>query len=105
MVEKQRTAGSGQRTEKEGKSLQNKELENVEIFLFFSDFGRGYLREWPKRSSPRKPKDTKKFWPRIFTSGHEEFLDAGLRGTCLVFFFYIVINWFGSVLAAIAGFF
>jgi hypothetical protein len=30
------------------------------------------------------------------------FFPAGLRGTCLVFFFYIVINCFGSVLAAIA---
>jgi hypothetical protein len=38
----------------------------------------------------------------IFTNWHEEFLDAGLRGTCLVFFFYIVINCFGSVFAAIA---
>jgi hypothetical protein len=30
------------------------------------------------------------------------FFPAGLRGTCLVFFFYIVINCFGSVPAAIA---
>lgn len=26
-----------------------------------------------------------------------------MKGTCRVLFFYIVINWFGSVLAAIAG--
>ncbi len=25
----------------------------VKIFLFFSDFGRGYLREWPKFVSRR----------------------------------------------------
>jgi len=28
--------------------LWEKELENLKIFLFFSDFGRGYLRVWPK---------------------------------------------------------
>jgi hypothetical protein len=30
--------------------LWGKELEIVKIFLFFSEFGRGYLREWPKNS-------------------------------------------------------
>jgi hypothetical protein len=32
---------------KEDKSLWGKELENVEIFLEFSEFGREYLRVWP----------------------------------------------------------
>jgi len=31
------------------KSLQNKELKMVKIFLFFSDFGCGYLRVWSTR--------------------------------------------------------
>jgi len=48
LAEKQRTAGSVQRTEKEGKLLWGKELKMVKIFLFFLDFGRGYLRVWPK---------------------------------------------------------
>jgi len=38
---------------KEDKSLWDKELENVEIFLEFSDFGREYLRIWPKNSVQR----------------------------------------------------
>jgi len=33
---------------KEDKSLLDKELRKVKIILFFWDFGRGYLREWPK---------------------------------------------------------
>jgi len=28
--------------------LLDKELRNCKKFLFFSDFGRGYLRVWPK---------------------------------------------------------
>ena len=33
---------------KEDKSLWGKELKMVKNFLFFSDFGQGYLRVWPK---------------------------------------------------------
>jgi len=38
---------------KEDKSLLGKELKMVKIFLFFSDFGQGYLRVWPKDSEQR----------------------------------------------------
>jgi len=33
--------------------LWGKELKNVKIFLEFSDFGREYLRVWPKNSVQR----------------------------------------------------
>jgi hypothetical protein len=50
----------------------------------------------------KKRKNTKIAESKTPSSLLHSFFPAGLRGTCLVFFFYIVINWFGSALAAIA---
>jgi len=65
LVEKQRTAGSGQRTEKEGKSLLGKDLRNCKKFLKFPILPFGYLRVWPnsylvKRISYRGERRAKK---------------------------------------------
>ena len=38
---------------KEDKLLLGKELRNCKKILFFSEFGRGYLRVWPKFVSRR----------------------------------------------------
>ena len=87
-------------------------LKNILKFLFLPF---GYLRVWPKNSGEHiassgqgRAKKVHKCTRRgsrqylVACRWQKKSLDAGLRGTCLVFFFYIVINCFGSVLAAIA---